>query len=285
MKRAVRDIRVLQRLALFRDTEKCIFCGGAPTTKEHVFSHWIHQSLLLDPPRIKFRVQMAYYNRIISAEFSRPPMRHWQIKCVCKKCNGGWMSNEVENDHKQLLTDLFEGSKRTLGDAEKRAIATWAILKCMVTHNKLMPRPERRFMYQHKSPPPDTWGVWIGSYDRITWREEWKATPFPTQFGSTLTRRATPPNAFATTQVIKKLFVHTVYCPFGSLVDGWRFSQSRCRPLSGNLIKIWPPTDRRIFWPQKSLSDCDAETATYAIGRAVDRWLKAQGVVTRTDGL
>ena len=51
----------------------------------------------------------------------------------------------------------------------------------------------------------------------------------------------------------------------------WRFTDPEGRPLSGQLLRIWPPSGIRYLWPQKALDDVAAQTAALAVINGVKR--------------
>jgi hypothetical protein len=271
MKKATKVRLKLLKYARSRDTARCIFCGKHETTKEHVYPKWSHPYLL---PRTKSQnritISIRYPDRIEAAAFKMPPLRDWQIKCVCGDCNNGWMSI-LEKRLKPIMIPLMRGRKTHLSDSKLEAIATWAILKVMVTMNRSCKAAQRREM-KKKQKPLDFWAVFIGTYNRKKWMQEWGSTPFRLdpdfKFapGRTKRRRGWPANAHATTQILNKLFIHVIHGPDHGIVDGWKFTPPRAR-LSGNLIKIWPPTGVgvREHWPQARLTDADAFAATYTL--------------------
>lgn len=279
------DLRVrlgLRKDAVVRDTLRCIFCGKPETTREHIYPRWSHKFLLPSKKaRNSFVIHRRYYNRIESATFNVKPLRDWQIKCVCADCNGVWMS-QLETRLKPIMRPLILGRRARLSDADKEAIATWAILKVMVTQHRICSAEQRREMKKNQK-PPDRWAVWIGTYDRKKWMQEWGSTPFRINVGFDFTPGGKrppgwPANSHATTQIIKKLFIHVIHGPQQALVDGWRFTAPRVS-LTGNLIKIWPPTGVGIRqWPQKALTDSDAYTATYVLLSSLMRIAEQQGL-------
>jgi hypothetical protein len=76
-------------------TKECIFCGTAPTTKEHIFSGWLSVILLEDPARLA--LPLTHKLRGESGVRTWVGGRAIEIaaKCVCVGCNAGWM-NELE---------------------------------------------------------------------------------------------------------------------------------------------------------------------------------------------
>jgi hypothetical protein len=288
MKKAIRVRLKLMKSALFRDTERCIFCGKRETTREHVYPVWSRKYLLPSSnAKNAFSIQARYRNRLESATFKVKPLRDWQPKCVCADCNNGWMS-ALERRLEPIMAPLIEGTRTSLDDQQKEDIATWAILKVMVVHHRIVAANQRRQIMKTQK-PPERWAVWIGNYERTQWRQEWGSTPFRIdpnfKFESGKLPRGWPPNAHATTQIVKKLFIHVIHGPEHRLVYRWRFTPPRAK-ISGNLIKIWPPTGVAIrHWPQAPLSDADAHAATYALLAGLMRIAERQGLALPTSSV
>jgi hypothetical protein len=96
MKRLVRRKLKLLDLARNSDTEKCIFCGGLGTTREHIFSRRFHKYLAPRPTEQADAIVTTLGHTTEQTTFKmRGPIRDWQVKCVCggttTTCNNGWM--------------------------------------------------------------------------------------------------------------------------------------------------------------------------------------------------
>lgn len=212
----------------------------------------------------------------------RGEMRDWQIKCVCggddSSCNNGWM-RRLDEAADPIMTPLILGQEARLSESDQRVIAAWAVLKVMVAdHNHVHHTQRKQFKRRHR--PPAGWTVWIGHFERKTLKEEWVSRPFPVLSEATLAKRKSKltlsANSSATTQIIKNLFVHVVHTPHPTFGKRWRFVDTRGRPLSGNLVRIWPPTGFSTRWPLETLTDRDAAFAANAIWDAVQQWARKE---------
>jgi hypothetical protein len=271
MKNTVRVRLKLLKIARARDTDTCIFCGSSNVTREHVFSRWTHKYMLPRTGKATSVIGVQYEDRIETAEFLMSgAMRDWKIKCVCggdsTTCNNGWM-RDLEVSAAPIMTPLILEQRTTLSESDQKIIATWAILKVMVAHHKIVHHMRRKQMRAVPA-PTNGWSVWIGNYKRDALKLEWWSRPFPVLPDTVYTKRLSKqaaPNCIATTQIIKNLFIHVVYCPMEDFGTRWRFATPQGGPLSGNLLRIWPPSGIRYLWPQKALSDLDAKTAADAV--------------------
>ena len=79
----------------------CVFCGGRPTNTEDVFPRWIHRYL--------GRVPATTYESGLSIPTGTFHGLTYTAaaNCVCKTCNGGWMS-DLENEASRPLKRMFD---------------------------------------------------------------------------------------------------------------------------------------------------------------------------------
>lgn len=144
-------------------TRACIFCGGRPVTKEHLWPAWMarefpsldeiagHYSNLAD----------GDYREWVARAFSRT------VSAVCGDCNSGWMS-DIEAKAKPLLTSLFTGRSLKLGPQRQTSLATWVMLKALVhTHAEVTPNPIPEQHYKgffRLRRPLDGVVIWLGAH-------------------------------------------------------------------------------------------------------------------------
>src|SRR5215204_5005480 len=108
----------------------CVFCGGTPTTREHMWPDWLRRTAEIRQP-FNYRIEQeanGVETRDIS--FTTPPFNQ-VVRAVCANCNGGWMS-AIEASAKPILEDLIFAKGRTLDPDEQRKVASWAFLKACV---------------------------------------------------------------------------------------------------------------------------------------------------------
>jgi hypothetical protein len=255
---------------------ECIFCGASNLTKEHIFPRWSHRYML---PRQKGRAVSlsgsVYLDRKETVVGKLPgQLRDWQIRCVCGgthlTCNGGWMK-DIEDRVKPLLVPLILGHTVRLRPDDQSLIATWAVLKVMVSEfwrsgQVTTHWTQRRRMLNRQEPPESGWGVWIAHYERINWKPEWISHPFFVPSETTLARKGlqvpTRYNGSAVTQVIGKVFIQVIHSPEpDDFISKWRFSGLR----QGILFRVWPVTSFSIRWPLRAISDREADEIADAI--------------------
>jgi hypothetical protein len=203
-------------------------------------------------------------------------LRDWQVKCVCggthTTCNNGWMRQRIDEPAKPVLEKLSRGDQFRMFPRDQERVAAWSVLKAIIaeyddgdhitTHHM-----QRKYLMRNHLPPKRNWAVWIGHYERKTWKSEWisaalfaVAKPMPT---TDLNKTPTRFNGHATTQVIGKLFIHVLSLPIPGFVERWRFAM----PDGGQLVRIWPQTRYSIKWPGPAMSDRDADLTSGALDR------------------
>ncbi len=152
-----------------------------------MFPKWSHRYM---QPRAKGRVEAyrgrQYPDHSISKIVRLPgQMRDWQIKCVCGgthlTCNGGWMK-KIEDQARPIMIPLIVGHESRIYPADQAIIATWAVLKSMVSDfdreaHVTVHHTQRRRMKTRHLPPQRGWGVWIGHYERKNWKPQWISQP------------------------------------------------------------------------------------------------------------
>jgi hypothetical protein len=255
----------------------CIFCGDVGIlTGEHVFSRWTHKYL---PPRGSNRYSSlrgtAYRTHTEFEKVSRTgDVRDIKAVCVCgPKCNNGWMRSKIENPSIPLLKKLIQGQYNgRLFPNQQKMIASWAVLKAIVSQydigeNVTVPAEDRTFLMNNHYPPLEGWGVWIAHFSHHPKRahpSSWVAVPFY------MPARDEPPsidgrppyyNSAAFTQIIGELFIRSIHTTFPNFARRIRFPL----PDGGTLLRIWPPSEISIAWPQRPISDNDAHAASWAV--------------------
>lgn len=243
----------------------CIFCGGKPTTWEHVWPRWSHRYLTKDKRKWHARHAVEYRDR-----FEQRIVKHggdphdWQVKCVDEQCNNGWM-RRLENAARPIMIPLLRGddNRRYLGKKEQTILAAWIALKTMIQeHEPLGDRISHplqlRRMWKKQLAPSRTWRIWIGRYDVLGASRLWTSYPMLLIPNSVARRRksdaATYYNSQVATYVIGKLFIHLLRTPHQNLVRQWRFHRS----VAPKLCQLWPLTGFDVVWPPNPLTDIEA---------------------------
>lgn len=105
-----------------RCPKQCLFCPNPADSAEDVWSTWILEDLKpVQPIQIKRGKDLAKW-------VDNPEVR---IKCVCQRCNNGWM-NEIEGENKPHKLAIMNDKQTVLTPMQQKSLTRWAILKAMV---------------------------------------------------------------------------------------------------------------------------------------------------------
>jgi hypothetical protein len=199
----------------------------------------------------------------------RGDIQDWKVRCVCEKCNNGWMRASIDEPARPIMVALIDGAQTRIMPEDQRKIASWAVLKAMVAEYDAgayvtTSHMQRKYLMRRHVPPTKGWAVWIGHHVRTAAGTfHWGAFPALILPDRVLARRksriASHYNSNASSLLVGELFIHVMRSPHHHLVDRWRLNT----PDGGALYRIWPSTNISTVWPPKSMS---AEDIDYAIG-------------------
>ena len=221
-------------------TSSCIFCGKTPVTKEDLFSKWILRLLAREFDTVKCRKGSSSRSSADAYWESDQPNRT-VVKCVCRPCNNGWMS-ELERAAKPTLASLILGEGVALDTEMQETIAKWATLKAMIgayswgTH----PIPAdwlAHFYREHR--PPNGWHVTTTRYigknlqildsHRVTLHFASSDQSIPT---------STENKAILTTLIVGYFAVNI-----------WAIRERTPLNVRSFIVKLWPTSPLALLWP------------------------------------
>lgn len=216
----------------------CAFCGGKPTTNEHIFPRWLERYLPAD------RRQQREVARYGEGGFD---VRHptigldFRVNRVCARCNNGWLS-ELEERSIPILDPLISGLQlRLLSPREQRQLALWAVKTAMLT-DLTQAEPILRFTMRsrlrtHRAVPAGT-RVWLGACGELN----------PIVTNLTVRAELRPPDGgeailgFYSPMKIGHLCLY-VYFPMADVVVDVP------NPYPGGLVRIWGRRHGDVAWP------------------------------------
>jgi hypothetical protein len=112
---------------------KCIFCKRQPPeaiiSKEHVFADWLRELFPRGTDTTHTLGVMEWATNRGTKVLDKTGQGHSgskKIRHVCQLCNGTWLSNDVEDVAKPVLTPLLIGHSLVINAAMQKIIATWA---------------------------------------------------------------------------------------------------------------------------------------------------------------
>jgi hypothetical protein len=108
-----------------RELDRCIFCGGAEMTEEHLMADWAHRAFARTrKPTNQLRAMWQAPSQLaISADDPVPT-----AKVICRPCNNEWISS-VDGDASRVLKPLVRGDREVALDSNGQAAAAAWIYK------------------------------------------------------------------------------------------------------------------------------------------------------------
>ena len=252
---------------------RCIFCRNLPLTSEHVIANWMRQIIprkSSDGRRFTHSTDLpssiGHINRRTSSYIQRGHPGSKKVRCVCARCNNGWMAG-LEGELKPTLKKVISGKDFVITEWEQRRLSTWAA-KTSMTAEFIDPKSvailfaEREYLRLHNEPPKH-FDIWVGCYDG----------PRPTtalhhhsnhiSLPEALPKEPRNPNTQATVIRLGRLFVQV----FSSNVPELRAKLGDER--RSKLRRIWPPVGNEFNWQSiRKLYDKDIEIILMGLDRA-----------------
>ncbi|MBA9071634.1 hypothetical protein FHR71_005420 [Methylobacterium sp. RAS18] len=111
----------------------CIFCGAAPTTKEHLFPEWFDRAEWkgLAPGVVQSRYWGASTESRTEHSQKQGRVSSETFSVACKTCNNGWMSR-VEEEASIAFKGMFADPNFSLSTQLQESLARWAYMKHIV---------------------------------------------------------------------------------------------------------------------------------------------------------
>jgi len=152
----------------------CIFCTKAKVSREHIVPVWAAEVLAkAKPPPSRPGVRVVARHRRWSEGAEADVSQDWFakradfiVKCVCKECNGGWMS-AIEDAAKPIVTMMIEDQRVVLDTEDQEKVAIWLGLKAIVAQQSLPPAQgflEWANAFASDRRPPTSWRIQIARY-------------------------------------------------------------------------------------------------------------------------
>lgn len=251
---------------------KCLFCGGKPISKEHLFSDWI--SALVPRTAERHTQFIATIQEIGSKPLEAVPTKREgdilsrRLKVVCRKCNNEWMSG-IDDRARPLLGRLILGHTHCVSQKEQGAILDWIVLKTIVGEHDdprtaAISKEEAHEFYRTRK-RPSNWRCWIASYNGNEWSQGARFTHVGAGIGHRVQQGAYVVNTRlfsvqTTTMVIGKLVVHA--CS----TDAPNFLYDFQGVLNKKLVAMPSSSDEEIAWgPPDALDDSEIGVIAYSL--------------------
>jgi len=149
-----------------RGSRSCIFCGGQPVTKEHVWPRWAQAVVPTDFVPFEQIIEVDGHPKVEHCRNTRPFTETARI--VCRPCNNGWMA-QLESLAKSILVPMLAGEPAVLDQERQRVLATWALKTAIIVDHAQRPPWKPTSMpaeYRHiaqTSSPSNNVAVWLAS--------------------------------------------------------------------------------------------------------------------------
>ncbi len=226
----------------------CMFCGGKPLTKEHIFPEWLRDAIPVAVTKVT-ATGMDDTPKWSQNTFDI------ESRIVCGPCNSGWMS-DLESVCAPLLSDpILFATPWLLTDADQHSLAMWATKTAMTleAHHRgkavfdYLPEWHARWMPLHRDPPPNI-TVWLFATP-LAISDGHASFTFERSFGIVLGQPPNEPKAYVSTFVIGNVGLQVfgsdthVDQPFPrvTLAARWQDATVRIWPATG-AIGVWPPS-------------------------------------------
>lgn len=257
---------------------ECIFCGGGPPTREHIWAEWLKAYIPRQLEYSETESSIDYKTHVETTKKQQPGDPHsLRVKVVCNRCNSGWMGTAQERVQPHLVP-LVTGNTSEVNRYAQTVLSMWAAMAIMVGEfreraHAIIPAEERRYLMDYRKAPPH-WRIWIGDYERDKWRSRWFHNTLLVQTPEHVPEGAddgvSRPNTQTTTLVVGRLYIHAMSSSVPNLVDRFVFVGSG----TPKLRQIWPIIDDKMDWPP-ALAITNGEA--HSIATAFYNWAAKRG--------
>lgn len=212
----------------------CIFCGGTPLSKEHIWADWLREYIPRTDAKTDHNVSIVsgFVYEKTKGKVDRPGDPHSQrLRVVCQQCNNGWMS-EIQNRVKPNLSKLVVGEPADLTSMDRELLANWAVMFTYIWEQAepklITSTPQERRAFMETRSPPSGWTVWMAPYDGTLWKgRTWRRAGATGIDPSELTLHQ------STTFVAGKIAFHTFSSSSLNV-------QSKLFAQDNSLYEVWP---------------------------------------------
>jgi hypothetical protein len=234
-------------------------------SKEHAWPNWL----------LKLLRTLSKQTVNIKAEIDGGrPWTNWhgpkgsiRVAGICKNCNGGWMS-ELEQEAKPILEPLIRNTESTLDSRQQLIIATWVVKTSMVfdihrsPDNPFYQPVQTSHLFNNQTPPPSTFGLWIGRYygENNAFTDGKTLNGFDTKAGR-------PIKGHVQTMTFGPLVtqVLNVRMPKGQTITSPITLDTVPGEWIQATIRLWPIELKPLYWPPTlSLNDTQGGLYTFA---------------------
>lgn len=248
----------MQRKPRITATRKvCIFCDNPVSSKEHIWSKWMHP--LLDGNKSGYNRQIITRRHDRKEDISGPlgkpgNVSDIQVRAVCKTCNNGWM-NRQEQLVRPYLEPMIKGENIVLNSEQLGALAVWCAIKFIVMEHSasataVTPR-DARLKLRKEGRIPEFFRIYIGSHNSKTLSGAFRHshTFAFSALGPKPDLNDTDRNIQTITLLMGRLFIHLN----AARVDGFEIEKVFWISRVWDECRIWPNANCSPAWPHRPL--------------------------------
>lgn len=277
----------------------CVFCGGIPLTREHVYPQWLRQfsapqayiqreGSYQDPfPQTVVRQdEQGKYVVVDEARGNKTPVLHEvTVKSVCASCNNGWMSRlegAVQGPLKRMA-DPPKPPPHIVSNQTQTLLATWAH-KCFMMYDQYRDARDRVFVdedfvnFKKFQKPPRSARIYMGiTNSPISTFAMWHETHLLSLDFETdpqVTLATTTRNLSSSHLGVQGVyFIEQYFKPSIPWTANarWGVDLAAMAAVSATPARlIWPPNKKLFRWPPPLTSESEFDQARTALLRIMN---------------
>jgi hypothetical protein len=219
----------------------CVFCSNPANSEEHLWPKWVHERKDFGPIK---RTQGDNPSTVV-------PHPQITVRAVCRTCNNGWMSQELEVPNIPLIANMMQDISMRLDREQQQTVATWCMKMAFLIDwtrrggrtNRFYTRDEALAFAKDLTIPPRT-HIWIGHM----------VTSHLSVDGHDFSVNLMDGTRIGTSSVTTVVVGHFV----AQVVTDHLFPEHKDRnpyispapgPWATKLIRIWPIEKEWFMWP------------------------------------
>lgn len=251
---------MIRKIDLAPMSKQCLFCTNPADSAEHIWSDWILRDLKpVQPVQVKIG---KFINKLVKD----PEV---VMRCVCQKCNNGWMS-DIESENMPHMLAMMNDKPTLLTPIQQKHLVRWATLKAMVVDGS----SKKRIPFYSKSErlgmKPPSRCLPVGT---LTWIGRLSVKAFHVGLTDSFGVIDNIPKAFhgcVTTIIVGHLVIQVLTTHVLPM-----FATMGLRPNCNagawdvNLLEIWPVFGEK-HWPPSSAFTLDG--TIHHIGGLINRY-------------
>jgi hypothetical protein len=241
---------------------QCVFCDNKADEREHIIPKWILKKL--EWGRGPFHIS---FDNKTPIEMGSPEHK---ARVVCKACNHGWMS-DLEQAVKPILSPLMFDISVSLDLPQQYTVVKWAVKTAMVHDGSARQRPMRyeremcESLRSRSTIPPRT-TVWIARC----------SSPRAIAGALVDTAHTVGDNVrIGARSCVMTLVLGYLAIQVLTVVPDPQYRNAaiplnpKAGPWDRTLIRLWPPRDRAVTWPQPETFLLSGDRSVFIL---FDRW-------------